>query len=117
MKAYQRTLEGGIKVATGNAIRDQLAAIMEAEPETIDDEDLLAAVWAWEQGIGAWFFQMFRDGRPPTHEILIAGIRLAYQKCRRANIRERRRELKQLYPYSDEEEARRQKRGKGGPPG
>ena len=43
VKAYQRTLEGGIKVATGNAIRDQLAAIMEFQPATIDDEDLLAA--------------------------------------------------------------------------
>ena len=117
MKAYQRTLEGGIKVATGNAIRDQLAAIMEAEPETIDDEDLLAARWAWEQGgVGDWFYHMLRDGRPPSAEILIAGIRLVYQKCRRANIRERRRELKKLYPYSDEEEARRQKRGRGGPP-
>ena len=104
MKAYQRTLEGGIKVATGNAIRDQLAAIMEAWPETIDDEDELAAVWLQEYC-------------PVADEIAREHVKIIIRAYRRANIRERRRELKKLYPYSDEEEARRQKRGRGGPPG
>ena len=108
MKAYQRTLEGGIKVATGNAIRDQLAAIMENVPGTIDDEDLLAAKWLDQQGLIPWF-----DDYPIT----TAQVALIIRRYRKANIRERRRELKSLYPYSDEEEARRQKRGRGGPPG
>ena len=90
-------------MATGNAIRDQLAAIMEAEPETIDDEDLLAAYWLTRHG---GFVVHYFD------ELVDIARRL-----RKANIRERRRELKSLYPYSDEEEARRQKRGRGGPPG
>ena len=120
MKAYQRTLEGGIKVATGNRIKDQLAAIMEAEPETQADEDLLAARWVWEYGgMADWYYQMLSDGKPPTENILIQGIRISYHKIRTRDIRRRRQEMAAdgSYPWPTDEAERRQKRAKGGAPG
>ena len=120
MKAYQRTLEGGIAVATGNRIRDQLAAIMEADPECQRDEDLLAARWAWEHGgMCEWFSKMLNDGQPPTENILIQGIRLSYHKIRTTDIRRRRQEAAAdgSYPWPTDEAERRQKRAKGGAPG
>lgn len=105
-RAYQSGLWGGVMVSTGNAIRDQLAAIMEDEPGTIDDEDLLAAVWLHLHG-----------GCQAETKRGLNALANIIRRYRKANIRERRRELKDLYPFSEEEEARRQNRGKGGPPG
>ena len=120
MKAYQRTLEGGIAVATGNRIKDQLAAIMEAEPETQADEDLLAARWVWEYGgMRDWYYRMLSDERPRTYKILIEGIRISYHKIRTRDIRRRRQEMAAdgSYPWPTDEAERRQKRAKGGAPG
>ena len=107
MKAYQRTLEGGIKVATGNRIKDQLAAIMEAEPETQADEDLLAARW----------LQTHREyDEDPYWTKEIKDIIRDYRK---ADIRRRRQEMAAdgSYPWPTDEAERRQKRAKGGAPG
>lgn len=101
-----------MKPSTGNAIRDQLAAIMEEHPETVDDEDLLAAIWLEKYaGVELPFIAFDRDYLQAR-----AWLSAVIRRYRKANIRERRRELKDLYPFSEEEEARRQKRGKGGPP-
>ena len=104
MTTYQRTLEGGIKVATGNRIRDQIAAIMEAEPETQADEDLLAARW----------LQEYVGWRVDTQ--LLVGMLRHYRK---ADIRRRRQEMAAdgSYPWPTDEAERRQKRAKGGAPG
>ena len=106
MKAYQRTLEGGIKVATGNRIRDQLAAIMEAEPETQADEDLLAARWVI---LNTAYGELL-------HAHHIAGIIRTYRK---ADIRRRRQEMAAdgSYPWPTDEAERRRQRAKGGAPG
>ena len=105
MKAYQRTLEGGIAVATGNRIKDQLAAIMEAEPETQADEDLLAARWVI---LNTAYGELL-------HAHHIAGIIRTYRK---ADIRRRRQEMAAdgSYPWPTDEAERRQKRAKGGVP-
>ena len=105
MKAYQHTLEGGIKVATGNRIKDQLAAIMEAEPETQGDEDLLAARWL--QRFDLW------------NEVPLFVLRRIVRRYRKADIRRRRQEMAAdgSYPWPTDEAERRQKRAKGGAPG
>ena len=120
MIAYQRTLEGGIQVATGNRIKDQLAAIMEDDSECQRDEDLLAARWAWKYGgMSKWYYEMLSDGRPPSQNILIQGIRISYHKIRTRDIRRRRQEMAAdgSYPWPTDEAERRQKRAKGGAPG
>ena len=108
MKVCQHTLEGGIAVATGNRIKDQLAAIMEVEPETQADEDLLAARWLWiyrgfDQRQYPWGCQDLRD---------------ALEEDRKADIRRRRQEMAAdgSYPWPTDEAERRQKRAKGGAP-
>ena len=110
MKAYQRTLEGGIKVATGNRIKDQLAAIMEDEPRTQADEDLLAARWLDRQGLIPEIEGL------PMHTYQVVQIIRDYRK---ADIRRRRQEMAadRSYPWPTDEAERRQKRAKGGPPG
>ena len=105
MKVLQRTLEGGIKVATGNRIKDQLASIMEAEPETQADEDLLAARWL--QRFDLW------------NEVSLFMLRRIVRRYRKADIRRRRQEMAAdgSYPWPTDEAERRQKRAKGGAPG
>ena len=105
MKILQHTLEGGIKVATGNRIRDQLAAIMEAEPETQADEDLLAARWVI---LNTAYGELL-------HAHHIAGIIRTYRK---ADIRRRRQEMAAdgSYPWPTDEAERRQARSRQGPP-
>ena len=120
MKAYQRTLGGSIQVATGNRIKDQLAQIMEHDPECQRDEDLLAARWVWEYGgMSEWYYQRLFDGRMPRGELWLEGIRLSYHKIRTGDIRRRRQEMAAdgSYPWPEDEAERRQKRAKGGPPG
>jgi hypothetical protein len=109
MTAYQYKLEGGMMVSTGNAIRDQLAEIMETYPESRNDEDLLAAYWLLDHGEVP--FECYAADRDRLCETI--------RKYRRADIPRRRRELAEmgLYPWSPEEAERRQKRAKGGPPG
>ena len=109
MKAYQRTLEGGITVATGNRIRDQLAAIMEAEPETQADEDLLAAHWLVLHGLGI----------VETMDLYTTQLARIIRAYRKADIRRRRQEMAAdgSYPWPTDEAERRQKRAKGGAPG
>ena len=107
MKAYQRTLEGGIKVATGNRIKDQLAAIMECYPETQGDEDLLGAMWLREHTL---------DGVKAKVSVRrLARLISAYRK---ADIRRRRQEMAAdgSFPWPTDEAERRQKRAKGGVP-
>ena len=122
MKILQRTLEGGIKVATGNRIKDQLAAIMEAEPETQADEDLLAARWVELYG-GFYDFQkslqdaQYLRGTQDWDMTLL--IRFVVRRYRKADIRRRRQEMAAdgSYPWPTDEAERRQKRAKGGAPG
>ena len=89
-KAFQYTLEGGIMVATGHRVRDQLVAIMEAEPDTREDEDLLTARW----------LQLYRA----CGNLCVQELRHITRAVRKADIRRRRQELRHLFPYSDEEE-------------
>jgi len=99
----QLDFEGKTHPATGNRVRDQLAAIMETDPDTQGDEDLLAAVWIQDHTLVGRFVELERIKAVITH-------------YRKADIGRRRRELRGLYPYSADEEERRQKRGRGGPP-
>ena len=120
MKAYQRTLEGGIKVATGNRIKDQLAAIMEAEPETQADEDLLAARWLEEySGLGERL-DLVLTMKPWGRKTLerTAMITRIIRRYRKADIRRRRQEMAAdgSYPWPTDEAERRQARAKGGAP-
>lgn len=69
-----------------DAVKDQLREIMLDYPKTIDDEDLLAAYWLGDSELAP-----------------------ILRKLRKADIPRRRRELRTEFPYSDEEEARRQK--------
>ena len=110
MKAYQRTLEGGIAVATGNRIKDQRAAIMEADPECQRDEDLLAARWLDQQGL---IPEM--EGFP-IHTYQVVGLIRNYRK---ADIRRRRQEMAAdgSYPWPTDEAERRQTRSRQGAPG
>ena len=105
MKVIQHTLEGGIAVAGLTPLQRQLAEIMENEPETQADEDLLAARW-------------LREYRKIEH-VNVRDLAHMLKTVRCANIRERRRELAAsgLYPWPAEEQERRQKRGRQGPPG
>jgi len=109
MKAYQRTLEGGIKVATGNRIKDQLAAIMEDDPECQRDEDLLAARWLMDH----------RDFRYHSYRHDLENLAKAIRDYRKADIRRRRQEAAAdgSYPWPTDEAERRQKRARGGAPG
>ena len=106
-RVVQYTLEGGIKVATGNRIKDQLAAIMEAEPETQADEDLLAIRW------------LAMHHTRLVYDIRLAHLRDIVQTLRKADIRRRRQEMAAdgSYPWPTDEAERRQKRAKGGAPG
>ena len=106
MTTYQMTLDGGLAMKTGlGRTCDQLAEIMEQEPETRGDEDLLAAKWLIRCKGVDW--------------VSAYGLRDLLEMVRQANIRERRRELavSGLYPWPDDEAERRQKRGRGGRPG
>lgn len=106
-RVIQHTLEGGIAVAGLTPLQRQLAEIMENEPETQADEDLLAMRW-----LAMYHTRLVYDIRA-THLREILGT------IRKANIRERRRELAAsgLYPWPAEEQERRQKRSRQGPPG
>lgn len=106
MKPYQLTLEGHAKPATGHPIRDQLAGIMEAEPKTQADEDLLAIRW------------LAIHHTRLVYEVRASQLREIVSTLRRADIRRRRQELAASgeYPWPDDEAKRRQKRSKGGPP-
>ena len=106
MKAYQRTLEGGVAVATGHPIRDQLAAIMEDDPIAQRDEDYLAGVWL-QRHVSA------------LNDLGIGELAVAVGAYRKADIRRRRQEMAAdgSYPWPTDEAERRQKRAKGGPPG
>ena len=112
MIAYQRTLEGGIKVATGNRIKDQLAAIMEEYPETQADEDLLAARWIVEYTRAGPELQL----EYVCPEVFLKDIICAY---RTADIRRRRQEMAAdgSYPWPTDEAERRQARSRQGAPG
>jgi len=119
MTTYQRTLEGGVAVAGLTPIQRQLAQIMWDEPKTQVDEDLLAARWAWKYGgMDGWYYRMLSDGRPPSENILIEGIRISYHKIRGVDVRRRRQELAKmgLFPWPTGEAERRQARAKGGAP-
>ena len=122
MTTYQLNLEGGETVAGLTPIQRQLAAIMDDRPETLGDEDLLAALWLCAHNTTGSnlmlryapkdVFQV--DGLNPAISIVCYLIR-AYRK---ANIRERRRELTKMgYPWPEEEAARRQRQGRAGAPG
>lgn len=119
MTAKQGNMFGNPAPRTGlGLVADQLAEIMENQPKTVDDEDWLAATWFLRYGGLDEAISLCNHDTPLwgiefCRLRLVAGIIRAYRK---ANIRERRRELKPLYPYSPEEEARRQKRGRGGRP-
>ena len=103
MKAYQRTLEGGIKVATGHWAQDQVREVLENNPEARDDDALMIALWWRDQ-------QSIRD-LPLDRMVRQAEVLL------RIDPRRRRQELRDEYPYGAKEEERRQKRAKGGVPG
>lgn len=103
MTAQQGNMFGNPRPATGHRVGDQLAQLMEEDPKLIDDEDLLASLW-------------LQKYCPTAHLIDYRQLAVLIGCYRKANIRERRRELKKLYPYSPEEEARRQKVGRGGRP-
>ena len=122
MKVLQRTLEGGIKVATGNRIKDQLAAIMEAEPETQANEDWLAATWiCMHTHIGKWLVlehntaDALQGGGNPARGIAYQILR----RYRQTDIPRCRQELAAdgSYPWPTDEAERRQARAKGGAPG
>lgn len=101
MIAMQRTLDGDLEVAGLTWLQRQLVQIMEAEPETVNDEDLLIATWLYTRRF--W-------------EVDLGTLREICSYFRRYDPGRRREELVPLYPYSPEEMARRQKRAKGGPP-
>ena len=102
-EARQLDFEGNSHPSTGHPIRDQLAEIMENEPETQADEDLLAARW----------LQLHRDWNNRS-VVLLRNIIRAY---RISDIRRRRQELVHMgYPWPEGEAERRQKRARLGPP-
>lgn len=105
MHIMQRTLDGGAEIAGLTPIQRQLAQIMWDEPETQADEDLLSARWL--QRFNLW------EGVP------LFVLRRIVRRYRKANIRERRRELavNGLFPWPQEEAERRQKRARQGAPG
>lgn len=103
----QLDFSGHPRPTTGNRVRNELAEIMEGHPETQNDEDLLAAYWVLKHGQGPLYLCEDR----------VRCLQFTIRTYRKANIRARRQELRHLYPYSPEEEARRQARGRGGPPG
>lgn len=103
MKAYQRTLDGQVKIATGHWAQDQIREVLENHPEARDDDALMIALW-------------WRDQQPIRDLPLDRMVRQA-EVLLRIDPRRRRQELRDEYPYSAEEEQRRQKRAKGGPPG
>ena len=106
MNAKQRDLWGNSHPATGHPIRDQLAAIMENEPETQADEDLLAARWL-ERTLAV----------ADTMDLYTEQLARIIRTYRKADIRRRRQELVYMgYPWPEEEAERRQKRARLGPP-
>lgn len=77
------------------AVQNQLRAIMREDPSLIDDEDGLAAEW------------VRRHVAIPL--IPRSDIAQIIRRYRKADIRRRRQELRHEFPYSDEEESRRQR--------
>ena len=118
-RVVQQKLDGSYQVATGNRIKDQLAAIMEAEPETQADEDYLAAVWLWEYGgLKQMCGSLGLDGHLSRWNILRLAMFIV-RNYRTPDIRRRRQEMAAdgSYPWPTDEAERRQKRAKGGAPG
>ena len=97
-------------MATGNRIKDQLAGIMEDNPEAQADEDWLAALWLDRQGLIPWSVDF---------PITLSQVALIINRYRTADIRRRRQEMAAdgSYPWPTDEAERRQKRAKGGAPG